>query len=158
MSEPQVPVYDAGEPSEEGKRLAGIFSDIESKQPEFLDSSAQTMIQQVATIFTVFFGITAFGSTFPPPYLKGNLTSKYLVIATLVLYFATLGASLRALRPRRYTIRYYHATGQFDGKSMKAILDEIINHKMFWVRWARIFFALGSLALIALIVSIIWNV
>ncbi len=155
MSKPQE---HTGEPSEEGKRLAGIFSDIESKQPEFLDSSAQTMIQQVATIFTVFFGITAFGNTFPPPYLRGNLTSKYLVIATLVLYFATLGASLRALRPHRYTIRYYQATGQFDGKSMEATFDGIIKHKMFWVHWARVLFAMGSLALIALVVSIIWNV
>src|SRR5690349_18444844 len=124
----------AGEPSEEGKRLSGIFSEIESKQLEFLDSSAQTMIQQVAAIFIVFFGITAFGSTFPPPYLKGNLTSKYLVITALVLYFATLGASLWAIRPRHYSIQYYKATGQFDTKAMRAVLDNLIEHKMFWIR------------------------
>jgi hypothetical protein len=154
MSEQQLPE----EPSEEGKRLSSIFSDIESKQLEFLDASAQTMIQQIAAIFIVFFGITAFGSTFPPPYLKGNLISKYLVITTLVLYFATLGASLRAIRPRPYRIQYYRATGQFDTKAMRAALDKIVKYKSFWIRWARILFALGSLLLIALIISIIWSV
>ena len=96
--------------------------------------------------------MTAFGSNFPPAYLKGNLPAKVLVMITLILYLAAMGAGMWAIKPRYY--RHYTYNVSRLGKE----LEKITKHKMFWLRVAGILFVLGSVALAVLIVSIIWNV
>ncbi len=80
MNEPKLfPTGDSQEPSEEGKRLSKLFDDLESKRLDFLDNAGKSLIERIATFLTVLFGITAFGSNFPPAYLKSNLVTKVLV-------------------------------------------------------------------------------
>jgi hypothetical protein len=148
----QIPIYDSQEPSEEGKQLVTLFNEMESKQLDFLDESGKSIIERIATFLAVLFGVTAFGSNFPPAYLKGNLPAKALVIITLILYLAAMGAGIWAIQPRYY--RHYTYNVSRLGKE----LEKITKHKMFWLRVAGILFALGSVALAVLIVSIIWNV
>jgi hypothetical protein len=148
----QIPISDSQEPSEEGKQLVTLFNEMESKQLDFLDESGKSIIERVATFLAVLFGVTAFGSNFPPAYLKGNLPAKVLVIITLILYLVAMGAGMRAIHPRYY--RHY----TYNVSRLGNELEKITRHKMFWIRVAGILFALGSVALAALIVSIIWNV
>ena len=153
MSEQQqIPIYDSQEPSEEGKQLVTLFNEMESKQLDFLDESGKSIIERIATFLAVLFGVTAFGSNFPPAYLKDNLPAKALVILTLILYLAAMGAGMWAIQPRFY--RHYTYNVSRLGKE----LEKITKHKMFWLRVAGILFACGSVALAVLIVSIIWNV
>jgi hypothetical protein len=148
----QVPIYDSQEPSEEGRQLVTLFNDMENKQLDFLDESGKSVIERIATFLAVLFGVTAFGSNFPPAYLKGNLPAKILVIVTLILYLAAMGAAIWAIQPRYYR-RYTYNVSRL-GKE----LEKITKHKMFWLRVAGVLFALGSVALAVLIVSIIWAV
>src|SRR5260370_17776040 len=96
----QIHIQDSQEPSEEGKQLVSLFNDMENKQLDFLDASGKSIIERIAAFLLVLFGITAFGSTFPPPYLKGNLPAKVLVIITLLFYIAAIGAGFWPFHPR----------------------------------------------------------
>lgn len=145
----QIPVQDSEEPSEEGKRLVTIFTDLESKQLDFLDESGKSIIERIATFLAVLFAITAFSNNFPPIYLKNNPPAKYLVIITLVLYLLALGAAMWSIQPRYY--KYY----QYNVSRLRTELNKIAEHKMLWVRVAGVLFALGSVALAVLIVLII---
>ncbi len=63
MSEEQhIPIYDAQEPSEESKQLVALFHDLDSRQLDFLDAAAKSIIERVATFLAIVFGVTAFGS------------------------------------------------------------------------------------------------
>ena len=71
MSEQQeIPIIEGQEPSEESKQLVALFHDLESRQLDFLDEAAKSVVERVATFLAIVFGVTAFGSAFPPPYLK----------------------------------------------------------------------------------------
>jgi len=96
--------------------------------------------------------VTAFGSSFPPPYLKTNAWNKYLVIATLLCYLTAIALGMLAIRPRNYTWHRYQSS------PMAETLKKIIAYKKQLVQWAGILFAIGTLILAALIILIIWNV
>ena len=137
---------------DEINRIRAIFDEMEKKQPDFLDAAGKSVIERIATFLTVLFGVTAFGSTFPPAYLKGNMWDKYLVIAILICYLVAMGMAFIAIQPRSYH-RY-----RYEAQKMAAELQRIITYKKRWVRWAGILFGLGTIALAWLIVSIIWAV
>lgn len=152
MSEDQhIPIYDAQEPSEESKQLVALFHDLESRQLDFLDEAAKSVVEPVATFLAILFGVTAFGSVFPPPYLKDNAAAKTFVIVTLVLYLVALGAGMWAIHPRYYRRYTYNVS------MLAKELEKITKRKMFWLRFAGILFATGSVALSALVVAIIWH-
>ncbi len=137
---------------EEKQRLKAAFADMEKQQPAFLDEAGKSIIERVATFLAILFGVTAFGSSFPPPYLKTNAWNKYLVIATLLCYLAALALGMLAIRPRSYAWHRYQAS------MMAETLKKIIAYKKRLVQWAGILFAIGTLILAFLIVSIVWNV
>ena len=147
--EPQIPIYDAQEPSEEGKQLVALFHDLETKQLIFLDEAAKSIIERVATFLAILFGVTAFGSSFPPPYLKANLAAKVLIIVTLMLYLAALAAGMWTIQPRYYR-RY-----TFNISRLSEELEKITKRKLFWLRLAGVLFGVGSVALAAVVVVII---
>src|SRR5579884_1578038 len=136
-------------PTDQQKRIIALFADMESKQPDFLDQSAKSNIERVATFLAVLFGVTAFGSNFPPAYLKDNTTAKVFIIVTLALYLAATASGMWAIQPRQYKLYESNLTG------MREELDRLISRKVLWLRVAGILFALGSLALAGLIVAII---
>jgi hypothetical protein len=152
QQQPGIPTQDAQELSEESKRLVSVFNDMETKQLDFLDQSGKSIIERIAALLAVLFAITAFSSTFPPPYLKNNLLAKVLVIVTLVLYLLAMGAGMWAIQPHYYR-RYLYNMSRL-GKEW----EKITKHKMFWLRVAGTLFALGTVALAALIISIVWKV
>ena len=152
QQQPQIPIQDSGEASQEGKQLVSLFTEMEHKQLDFLDESGKSIIERVSALLAVLFAVTAFSNNFPPTYLKGNLTAKILVIVTLVLYLLALGAGLWGIQPRYYK-RYTYNVSKLAGE-----LEKIMKHKMLWLRIAGVLFALGTVALAILIITIIWSV
>ncbi len=149
---PQIPIQDTEEPSEEGKQLVSLFTEMENKQLDFLDESGKSLIERISTLLAVLFAVTAFSNNFPPAYLKGNLPAKVLVIVTLAFYLLALGTGIWAIQPRSYR-RYTYNVSRL-GKE----LEKITTHKMRWLRVAGVLFALGTVALAVLIVTIIWAI
>jgi hypothetical protein len=142
----------ANAPSSEQIRLVTLFDEMESKQLEFIDESGKAMIERVITLLGVLFVVSAFSTNFPPAYLKGNIAAKVLVIITLILYLLSLWMSILATQPRRYQ------RSRYDLEKMRQTLDALFTYKIRWLRWARWLFALGSVALAVLIISVIWGV
>lgn len=147
----QIEIQDSHELSEESKQIVQIFSDMRSKQLDFLDESGKSLIERTATFLAILFAVTAFSNNFPPAYLKGNLPTKIIVVITLVLYLSAMGAAILAIQPRLYDVARYNIT------RMSEDLQTITRYKMRYLRIAGILFALGSVALAILIISIIWT-
>ena len=147
----QIPIYDSEpethEQIEEKQRLQAMFADMEKQQPAFLDEAGKSIIERVATFLAILFWVTAFGSSFPPPYLKINAWNRYLVIATLLCYLASLALGMLAIRPRSYTWHRYQSS------TMAQTLKQLIAYKKRLVQWAGIVFAIGTLILAALIMG-----
>jgi hypothetical protein len=151
QQQPQIPIQDSQEPSEESKQLVTIFTDMENKQLDFLDESGKSIIERIATFLAVLFGVTVLSNSFPPPYLKGHVSTKVLVVVTLVLYLGAMAAGVLAIQPRYYR-RYLYNVSRLGEE-----LEKITKYKMRWLRIAGVLFTLGSLALAALIVIIVWT-
>jgi hypothetical protein len=134
--------------SEESKHLAATFQDLKSNQLQFLDEAGKSVIERVATFLTVLFGLSVLSSSFPPVYLKDNI-AKTLVIITLIFFLSSLGAGTLVIQPCPYKYK------EGDVEEMRAALQEMTRHKAFWLQWASRLFAVGALALAALIVSIV---
>ncbi len=152
QQQPPIPVQDSQEPSEEGKQLVSLFTEMEHKQLDFLDESGKSIIERVSALLAVLFAVTAFSKTFPPAYLKGNMTAKVFVIVTLIFYFLALGAGMWGIQPRYYK-RYTYNVSRLGRE-----LEKITKHKMLWLRVAGVLFALGTATLAILIITIIWTV
>jgi hypothetical protein len=152
QKQPPVELQDGQEPSPENNLVVEIFSDARKNQLNFLDDSGKSMIERIATFLAVLFGITALSSNFPPAYLKGNPSAKVMVIVTLILYLLAMATAMLVILPRNYNIPVYNVT------RMNEELKRITAHKMRYLRVAGVLFALGSVALAVLIVSIIWGV
>ena len=152
QSQPQIPIQDTTASSEEGKQLVTIFTEMEHKQLDFLDESGKTIIERISTLLAVLFAVTAFSNNFPPAYLKGNQTAKVFVIVTLILYLLALGAGIWGIQPRYYKKYTYNVS------ALGRELEKITHHKIWWLRVAGVLFALGTVALAILIITIIWSV
>lgn len=150
MNEP-IPVMD-GEPlSAEDERLLALFDKLEADQLGFLDEAGKRIVEVASVMLGILFGVTAFGDSFPPAYLTGAATTKWLVLAALLLYLAAIGAGLYAAQPRTYR-RY---TGNLT--LLRDELARILAHKRRWVRIGAICFGLASLALAWLVAALVWN-
>ncbi len=150
MNEQQpVQILESEQPSEEQKRLVTLFSDMEGKQPDFLDGEGKSIIERIATFLAILFAVTAFGGNFPPKYLVGNTWAKVLVIAILAFYLVAMGIAILAIRPRSYNLYRYNVS------QMRQEWERILAYKKRRVQMAGILFAIGTIALAALIVSII---
>ena len=148
----QIPIHETAEHSEEGQQLVTLFTEMEHKQLDFLDESGKSLIERIATFLAILFGVTVLSNNFPPPYLKGNPSAKFLVLVTLGFYIAAMTAGIWAIQPRSY--RYY----LHNRAKLRTELERISAHKMRWIRVGGVLFVLGSAALAILIISIIWTV
>lgn len=153
MSEQHIPVFEPESESEQEKekrlRLRSIFTDLEGKQPDFLDEAAKSIIERISTFLAILFAVTALGTSFTPKYLMGHSWQKGLVIAILICYLLAMGMGMWAIQPRNYTDYPVDVTMQ------EKMWKRITGRKKRWVRLAGLLFALGTLALAALIVAII---
>ncbi len=151
--EHQIHIYEEETETQEEKenrqRLKDIFSDLEKKQPNFLDEAAKSIIERIATFLAILFAVIALGGTFPPKFLIHNTLNTVLVIAILICYLVAMGMGMWAIQPRNYNLYEYNMTRQ--EKEWK----RLIARKKFWVRFSGILFGLGTVALAVLIVLII---
>lgn len=144
-----IPIQDSREPSEESKHTRAAFDDLESKQLNTLDESGKSIIERIATFLGVLFGISILSNNFPPPYLKGNSFAKVMVIISLACFLLSIGAGILATQARFYRRYTYNMT--MAGKE----LERLIRYKMFWLKVANLLFALGTLALAALLIVVV---
>lgn len=151
QQQPPMPMYDAREPSEVGPRVTAIFDEMESKQLDNLNDAGKSLIERIATFLGVLFGLSILSSNFPPSYLKGNTPVKVLLIAALASYLLAIGAALWATQVRFYHRYTYNVTRS------QAELTTVIRRKVGWLRLANVLFALGTVMLAALLISIVWN-
>lgn len=147
----QPPIIDAPEAPDEAKRLAAIFDEMEIKQLEFLDQAAKSLIERTAALLAVLFAVTAFGDTFPPPYLRDNLPAKFLAMVALAFYIFAMMAGMLALHPRFYPRHRYNLT------MMRLEFEKLIDGKMRPLQFAGLLFWLGSVTLSVLIGTIFWS-
>ena len=146
----QVPIYEAQEPSEAGKRVNEVFDELETKQLDTLDEAGKSSIERIATFLGVLFAVTVLSNNFPPPYLKGNLAAKIMIIVSLVCFLLSIGAGLLVTQVRSHS-RYYNQRKNAEQ------LTRMIGYKLFWSRVANLLFALGAIALAGLLIVIIWS-
>lgn len=149
MTEPP-PIYEGEPPSDEAKRLAAMFDELEKKQLEFLDEAAKRIVELCTGLLGVLFAVTAFGDKFPPPYLGASPIVQVLAVLVLALYFVALLAAVVALQPREYR-RYQHNVTE-----MRRELDKIIRHKSGLLKVSGTLFVGASLALAVLIAALIF--
>lgn len=145
----QIPMLPAERPTDEQKQLMTLFSEMESKQLDFLDQAGKSLIERIAALLAVLFAVIAFGSNFPPKYLVGNAWAKAMVFVVLGCYLLAMGLGLLAIQPRSYNLYRENVT------RMRSELERILTWKKSCVWLAGIMFALGTVALAALIVLII---
>jgi len=146
-----LPLHEAHEPSQKARRVNALFDDIESKQIENVNESGKALIERIATFLGVLFGLSILSNNFPPSYLKGNTPIKALLIAALACYLLAIGAALWATQVRYYQRYTYNVTRS------QAEISRIVSHKLGWLRAAQILFAFGTVALAALLITIVWN-
>jgi hypothetical protein len=153
MSElPPIPVIPGGDMSEADARLVALFDKLEAGQLEFLDEAAKRVIELSTAMLAVLFGVTAFGSDFPPPYLASNTLAKWLALLTLGLYLSALFAGVHAVQPRTY------ARSHAGLDRLRRELEKIVAHKRWWFSAGIWLLFGGSLALVTLVVLVIWPV
>jgi hypothetical protein len=145
----QIPMLPAERPTDEHKRLVTLFSEMEGKQLDFLDQSGKSLIERIAALLAVLFAVIAFGSNFLPKYLVGNAWAKAMVFVVLGFYLLAMGFGLLAIQPRSYNLYRENVT------RMRQEFDRILSWKKSCVWLAGLLFALGTVALAALIVFII---
>jgi hypothetical protein len=156
MNEQQrhIPIYkevtETPEEQEKKQRLKTIFADLESKQPDFLDEAAKSIIERVATFLAILFGVIALGGSFPPKFLVSQPWEKYLIIGILLCYLLAMAFGMWAIHPRNYARYLYDMTQQ------EREWQRLITRKKRCVRWAGILFGVGTVVLALLVVFIIW--
>lgn len=136
-------------PSEEQKQIVALFLELEKGQLEVLDAAAKRLIELTTTLLGVLFAISAFGDTFPPAYLQGNIMTKAFVVAALLGFLLAALFALLVMQPRVY------AYGTYKPHEMSATLRRIIATKRALLQWAGGLFYAGLTALAALILTIV---
>jgi hypothetical protein len=146
-----IPVYQ-GEPlNDEQKRLNALFDEMKKGQLTFLDEAGKRIIELSTGLLGVLFAVTAFGKDFPPPYLKDNLTARWLGIGVLVALIIALLAGVLTVQPRNYDYFEHNLT------EMRKQLQKIVDHKSLWMKFATWAFFAGALLLAILIGTLIWS-
>ncbi|HZS76941.1 MAG TPA: hypothetical protein VFA41_10050 [Ktedonobacteraceae bacterium] len=147
-----IPVYEAREPSEDAKRVMATFDDMESKQLDNLNDAGKTLIERIATFLGVLFGLSILNGSFPPSFLKNNTPVKALLFAALACYLLAILMALWATQVRFFNRYIYNMTRAKDE------LTKMIKSKVNWLRFANLFFALGTVLLAILLLAVVWNV
>ncbi len=147
-----IPIVDGEELSKDQRQLLALFDELESGQIELLDQAGKRIVELCTALLGTLFVVTAFGEDFPPAYIMDNDLARWLAIATLALYILAMLTAFLVLQPRKYR-RYTHNLTE-----MRNQFEVILAHKVRWFNWAAVLFVLGSLALAALVGSILFFV
>ena len=135
--------------SEDDRRLQIIFETIETNQLTTLDEATKGVVDRVSTMLAVVFAVTAFGDSFPPPYLN-DILNRWLLVITLLTYLGAMAIASRALAPRFYQLFRHNLSG------MRAELNKIIESKYRLSWWAGLLFWIGTTFFAALTLKLIF--
>jgi hypothetical protein len=148
MNEP-IPILESVPLDPGDRRLIALFDALEAGQLDFLDKASKRIIDLCTAMLGLLFAVTAFGEKFPPAYLAQNDLGKGLVLAVLAAYLLALLFALLAIQPRTYE------RPEHDLTRMRQELDRIVSFKRRWFRVATALFFADSLALAALVGTIL---
>lgn len=128
------------------ERLMAYFQDLEQKSLDTLEGAARQLITLVTTLLGLFFGVLAFKDN--PPYLACPVV-RVLGGLAAGFYVLTLFLALNVVMPRRLEVPLSNLT------AMRQLLRALFDRKSRSLFWAQIAFALGTLALLALILLLL---
>ncbi len=128
------------------ERLVGYFRDLEQKSLETLEGAARQLITLVTTLLGLFFGVLAFKDN--PAYLALPAV-RALGGLSAGLYVLALFLALDVVMPRRLEVPLADLT------RMRRLLRGLFDRKSRSLLWAQVAFALGTLALLALILLLL---
>ncbi len=141
-----APVVESAPLSPADEHLAAYFQDLEQKSLDTLESAARQLITLVTTLLGLFFGVLAFKDNphylaFPAVRILGGLAAGFYVLALFL--------ALDVVMPRRLEVPAANLT------AMRRLLRALFERKRRSLRWAQVAFALGTLALLALIILLL---
>lgn len=128
------------------ERLIAYFRDLEQKSLDTLEGAARQLITLVTTLLGLFFGVLAFKDdprylALPAVRILGGLSAGF--------YALTLFLALNVVMPRRLDVPTANLT------AMRRLLRALFDRKSRSLQWAQVAFALGTLALLALILLLL---
>lgn len=134
---------------EEEKQLRAHALELHRRQLEFLDAAGKRFIELATGMLGLLFAVLAFGKDFPPPYLQSSPAARGLLLAALGLFFLSLLSGVICVQPRAY--------GHFPGNlsAMRGELEKATRYKVRWMHFTSLLFALGALALVALVAWVV---
>jgi len=136
-----------GEPlSEADQRLSALFAEMDKNQFEFLDQAGKRIIELSTALLGVLFAVTAFGDTFPPPYLVNAPFTQWLGVGVLGALVLALLCGVLTVQPRRYTHYESNLT------EMRREWAGLFAAKAKWMRRAHWLFFAGA-GLLALLIG-----
>ncbi|MFN3763627.1 MAG: hypothetical protein ACK4WK_10580 [Anaerolineae bacterium] len=140
------PAVESAPLSPADERLVAYFQDLEQKSLDTLEGAARQLITLTTTLLGLFFGVLAFKDN--PRYLEipavralGGLAAGFYVLALFL--------ALDVVMPRRLEVPTANLT------AMRQLLRALFHRKSRSLRWAQVAFALGTLALLALIILLL---
>ena len=122
---------------------------MKKEQLTFLNEAGKRIIELSTGLFGLLFAVSAFGSNFPPPYLKDHPYTQGLAIAVLVAFIFALLFGVLTVQPRNYDYYEYNLT------RMKKELDKIVAYKSICMKIATWAFFAGTLLLAVLIGALV---
>jgi hypothetical protein len=148
MTQP-IPVSPSQPPDPADEALVALFDQIEKDQLHFLDEAGKRLIELSTALIGLQFGVAAFGSNFPPPYLMYSPALRFLFIGITLAYFLALLCGFRVVQPRQYNRYASNVT------RLRQELDKITAHKAWWFRAGSILFVIATAALAVLVALIV---
>lgn len=134
--------------SAEDKALIDFFAGLRRNSLDTLEAAARQLIGLVTTLLGLFFGVLAFKDE--PAYLA-TLTVQVIGTLSALGYIVTLFTALAVVLPRHLDIPQYDLT------AMRELLSDLYKHKSRYLSIAQFSFALGTLALFALIIALLYH-
>lgn len=132
----------------EDRQLIEFFAGVRRSSLEALEAGARQLIGLVTTLLGLFFGVLAFKDE--PAYLASPMI-KMIGTFSAMGYIAALFTALAVVLPRELNVPRYDLT------AMRELLGDLYKHKSRFLSLSQACFAFGTLALLALILSLLYR-
>lgn len=136
MSKNEIPEAITRELTDADKKLLELFDELHKSSLNFLDDAGKQLVTLITVLYGLFFGVFSF--TDAPKYLVNSPEVKWLVVLTILVYFVALVLATLVFLPHKYQYSTRSLT------QMRTTLEEMLETKSFYLRWAYIVFAVGT--------------
>lgn len=130
----------------EDEAVITFLAELEKETLTSLGASGKRVLELVTALFGLFFGVLAFSDS---PHYLDYMEVRILAALALIAYFSALLFGLRTFWPRRYEVSRHNLT------EMRTTLAEMRERKAADVRRAYIFFTLGCLLLMLVLMDLL---